>query len=96
MSVLRTCCTRTGKKAGVASLISVTRGEWMVSWNWLKLTPDKALDFGEYALVEVLSTKEINLGVWDFGVHPTAPENRDALKPEPKRRLDLERRRKSE
>ena len=47
-------------------------------------------------LLEVLSPTEINLGVWDFGVHPTAPENRDVLKPEPKKRLDLERRRKQE
>ena len=72
------------------------KSETLRGGHWLKLTPDKPLDFGEYALVEVLSTKEINLGVWDFGVHPTAPDNRDALKPEPKRRLDLERRRKSE
>ena len=64
--------------------------------HWLKLTPDRPLDFGEYALLEVLSTREINLGVWDFGVHPSAPENRDALKPEPKKRRDLERRRKQE
>jgi hypothetical protein len=62
--------------------------------HWLKLTPQKPLDFGEYALLEVLSATEINLGVWDFGVHPSAPENRDAIKPEPKKRLDLERRRK--
>jgi hypothetical protein len=62
--------------------------------HWLKLTPEKPLDFGEYALLEVLSPKEINLGVWDFGVHPAAPENRDAIKPEPKKRLDLERRRR--
>jgi len=62
--------------------------------HWLKLTPEKPLDFGEYALLEVLSPKEINLGVWDFGVHSTAPENRDVIKPEPKKRLDLERRRK--
>lgn len=64
--------------------------------HWLKLTPEKPLDFGEYVLLEVLSPTEINLGVWDFGVHPTAPENRDVLKPEPKKRLDLERRRKQE
>jgi hypothetical protein len=30
--------------------------------------------------------------VWDFGVHPVAPENRDAIKPEPKRPVTLERR----
>lgn len=61
--------------------------------HWMKLTPRQPLGFGEYALMEVISDKEVNLGVWDFGIHPTAPENRDAIKPEPKRPLTLERRR---
>lgn len=70
-----------------------TKQETLRGGHWMKLTPERPLDFGEYALVEVLSPKEINLGVWDFGVHPAAPENRDALKPEPKKRRDLEKRR---
>ncbi len=64
--------------------------------HWLKLTPERLLDFGEYAVMEVVSDKEINTAVWDFGVHPAAPENRDVLKPEPKKRLDLERRKRVE
>jgi hypothetical protein len=60
--------------------------------HWMKLTPKRPLDFGEYALMEVVSDNEINLGVWDFGVHPVAAENRDAIKPEPKRPVTLERR----
>jgi hypothetical protein len=43
--------------------------------------------------MEVISEKEVNLGVWDFGIHPVAPENADAIKPEPKRPLSLEHRR---
>jgi hypothetical protein len=35
--------------------------------------------------MEVLSNRDVNLAVWDFGVHPTAPDNRDALKPQAKR-----------
>jgi hypothetical protein len=66
--------------------------ETLTGGHWLKLSPKRPLEFGEYVLMEVISEKEINLGVWDFGIHPTAPENRDAIKPEPKRRLDLERR----
>ena len=46
-----------------------------------------------YTLMEVISDKEVNVGVWDFGVHPVAPENRDVMKPQPKRPVTLERRR---
>ena len=67
--------------------------ETLVGGHWMKLSPKRPLEFGEYVLMEVISDKEINLGVWDFGIHPQAPENRDAIKPEPKRRIDLERRR---
>jgi hypothetical protein len=58
--------------------------------HWLKITPLHPLDFGEFALMEVVSDKAINLGVWDFGVHPVAPENRDIIKPEPRRPVTLE------
>ncbi len=70
-----------------------TTTELLPGGHWLKVTPTQALLIGEYALLEVISDKEINLGVWDFGVHPAAPENRDAIKPEPKRPFSLERRR---
>jgi hypothetical protein len=69
-----------------------TTTELLPGGHWMKLTPKKPLDFGEYALMEVLSDREVNLGVWDFGVHPVAPENRDVLKPVPKRRIGLEKR----
>ena len=72
-----------------------TQTETLPGGRWMKLTPKAPLSFGEYALMEVISPKEVNLGVWDFGVHPTAPENRDVLKPEPKRPVTLERRRAS-
>jgi hypothetical protein len=57
--------------------------------HWMKLTPRQSLGFGEYALMEVLSDKEVNMGVWDFGVHPMAPANRDAILPQPKRPFAL-------
>jgi hypothetical protein len=69
-----------------------TNSEALPGGHWMKITPRQPLDFGEYALMEIVSEKEVNLSVWDFGVHPTAPENRDVLKPKPKRPITLERR----
>jgi hypothetical protein len=69
-----------------------TTSELLPGGHWMKVTPVHPLDFGEYALMEVVSDKEINLGVWDFGVHPVAPENRDVIKPQPKRPITLEHR----
>ena len=57
--------------------------------RWLKLTPMQPLTFGEYALLEVLSPQEVNLDVWDFGVHAGAPENVEAIRPEPKKPVKL-------
>lgn len=69
------------------------KSEVLPGGHWMKLTPTQPMQFGEYALVEVLDDHTVNLGVWDFGVHPPAPENVEALKPEPKRPLTLEHRR---
>jgi len=69
-----------------------TTTEVLPGGHWMKVTPKRPLDFGEYALMEVISDREVNLGVWDFGVHPVAPENRDVIKPQPKRPVTLERR----
>jgi len=59
---------------------------------WKKLVPVQPLEFGEYALIEVLNDRTINANVWDFGVHPTAKQNDEALRPEPRRPVQLERR----
>jgi hypothetical protein len=69
-----------------------TTTEVLPGGHWMKVTPKRPLDFGEYALMEVISDREVNVGVWDFGVHPVAPENRDVIKPQPKRPATLERR----
>jgi hypothetical protein len=68
-----------------------TTTELLPGGHWLKVTPNQPLDFGEFALMEVISDKAVNLGVWDFGVHPVAPENRDILKPDPRHAGTLER-----
>jgi hypothetical protein len=68
-----------------------TTSELLPGGHWLKITPKEPLDFGEFGLMEVISDKAVNLGVWDFGVHPVSPENRDVIKPEPRRGTTLER-----
>ncbi len=59
---------------------------------WMKLTPSQPLLAGEYALIEVLSNREVNLNVWDFGVHANAKENVEAIHPEAEKPATLERR----
>jgi hypothetical protein len=49
--------------------------------DWVKLTPSEPLPPGEYAVVELLDKKQINLFVWDFGVNPAAPQNPSAWIP---------------
>jgi len=49
--------------------------------HWLKLTPQKPLLIGEYALVEILSASDINQSVWDFRVDPTLGDNPGSLGP---------------
>jgi hypothetical protein len=49
--------------------------------HWLKITPEKPLAAGEYALVEILSASEINQSGWDFRVDPQSDDNPGSLGP---------------
>ena len=69
-----------------------TKSTVLPGGHWMKLVPVQQLTAGEYALIEVLSDHELNLAVWDFGVHPAAPQNRDAILPVERRRPALEQR----
>ncbi len=49
--------------------------------HWLKLTPEQPLTIGDYALIEILSTSDIDSSVWDFRVNPTLGDNPGSLGP---------------
>lgn len=49
--------------------------------HWLKLKAKEPLLIGEYALVEILSPKDMNASVWDFQVNPRAGLNESAIGP---------------
>lgn len=49
--------------------------------DWIKVTPTEPLTPGEYALVEMVTDKQMNMYVWDFGVDPKAPPNRQGWAP---------------
>lgn len=58
-----------------------TTAEVLPGKHWLKLKPKAPLLIGEYALVEILSAKDMNANVWDFQVNPRAPLNESAIGP---------------
>jgi hypothetical protein len=61
--------------------VTAMRAEILPGRHWMKLTPAAPLAFGEYVLVELLASGEMNLDGWDFGVDPRAPENKGAFGP---------------
>ncbi len=69
-----------GKVSNSEDIIETTT-EILPGKHWMKVTPRQPLEIGEYALMEVLGPKEVNLSVWDFGVNPQAPEGKNAHTP---------------
>ncbi|MGP8253976.1 MAG: hypothetical protein ACLQHF_18255 [Terracidiphilus sp.] len=49
--------------------------------HWLRIDPKQPLEIGEYALVEILSSEDINQQVWDFRVDPTKGDNPGSITP---------------
>ncbi|MBV8052407.1 MAG: hypothetical protein JOZ80_14540, partial [Acidobacteriaceae bacterium] len=69
-----------GKVSQEQSLVPTTSQQ--LTGGWVKITPNAALEPGEYAVVELLGKEGMNTFVWDFGVNPSAGANSAALKPE--------------
>jgi hypothetical protein len=70
-----------GKVSNQEDIIPTT-AEVVNGGEWLKLTPANPLTPGEYAVVEMLDPKTINMYVWDFGVDPNAPANASVWTPQ--------------
>ncbi len=63
-------------RGGESADLTETTKQVLPGGHWMKIMPKNTLTFGQYALVEVLSPKDVNLDVWAFGVDPRAPENK--------------------
>jgi hypothetical protein len=59
--------------------LTETTKEILPGGRWMKITPKNTLLIGQYALVEILSPRDVNLDVWAFGVNPIAPENKGTV-----------------
>ncbi|MGA8153512.1 MAG: hypothetical protein WB952_21350 [Terriglobales bacterium] len=69
-----------GKVSQEQNLVPTTSRR--LNGGWVMVTPTKALEPGEYAVVELLGTEGMNTFVWDFGVNPSASANATTVKPE--------------
>ncbi len=72
--------TFSGKTSQEGNFIP-TRVEKIGTGEWFKVTPERDLPPGEYAVVEMLGPEEMNLYVWDFGVNPQAAANPNTWRP---------------
>jgi hypothetical protein len=59
--------------------LTETTKEILPGGRWMKITPKNTLAMGQYALVEVLSPRDVNVDVWAFGVNPVAGENKGTV-----------------
>jgi hypothetical protein len=72
--------SRTGAVTQDEDTVPVT-AEVLPGKHWLEITPQKPLDTGEYALVEILSASKMNQTVWDFRVDPASGDNQGSIGP---------------
>lgn len=59
--------------------LTETTKEILPGGRWMKVTPRGSLMIGQYALVEVLSPRDVNVDSWAFGVNPVSPENQHTV-----------------
>jgi len=57
------------------------RVEVLPGEHWLRITPQKPLATGEFALMEIISASEISQSVWDFRIDPQSGDNPGSIGP---------------
>jgi hypothetical protein len=57
------------------------RVEVLPGEHWLRISLQKPLATGEYALMEIISASEISQSVWDFRVDPQSGDNEGSIVP---------------
>lgn len=78
---------RLGASAGPSSAqpssndVIPTTAQILPGGRWMKLTPATALTIGDYALMEILGPRTVNLSLWDFRVDPQGPDNMNTIVP---------------
>lgn len=58
-----------------------TKVQTLSGGRWLRIDPERPLTIGEYALVEILSPRQMSPSVWDFEVNPATADNPGSMSP---------------
>jgi hypothetical protein len=68
-------------RVGQSATLTATTTSVLPGGHWMKVVPTQKLTIGQYALMEILDSRNANLAVWDFAIEPQAGENLNTILP---------------